>query len=38
MSQSKISVAHVRLKAGKSFDEFILAFEGQLGHFDEDVY
>lgn len=38
MSQSKISVEHVRLTAVKPFDEFTAAFEGQLGHFDEAVY
>lgn len=38
MSQSKISVEHVRLTAVKPFDEFTAAFEDQLGHFDEAVY
>ena len=38
MSQSSISVAHVRLTTEKPFDEFTAAFEGQLGLFDQDVY
>jgi uncharacterized protein (DUF302 family) len=38
MSQSSIRVEHVRLKAEKPFDEFTAAFEGQLRHFDQDVY
>ena len=38
MSRSKFIVEHIRLTALKPFDEFISAFEGQLGRFEEDVY
>ena len=38
MSQSTISVKHVRLTVDKPFDEFTVAFERQLGHFEENVY
>jgi uncharacterized protein (DUF302 family) len=38
MSRSNFSVEHVRLTALKPFDEFIAAFEGQLGRFEEGIY
>jgi uncharacterized protein (DUF302 family) len=38
MSQSRISIEHVRLTADKPFEEFTAAFEQQLGHFEPDVY
>jgi uncharacterized protein (DUF302 family) len=38
MSQSSISIEHVRLTVSKPFDEFSTAFEGQLGRFDSSVY
>jgi uncharacterized protein (DUF302 family) len=38
MSQSRISIEHVRLTVDKPFDEFTAAFEGQLGRFVPSVY
>jgi uncharacterized protein (DUF302 family) len=38
MSQSRISIEHVRLTVDKPFDEFTAAFEGQLGRFVPGVY
>ena len=38
MSQSRISIEHVRLTVDKPFDEFTAAFEGQLGRFEPSAY
>jgi uncharacterized protein (DUF302 family) len=37
MSDSRYTVAHVRLETNKSFEEVATAFERQLGTFDPDV-
>jgi uncharacterized protein (DUF302 family) len=38
MSQSRISIEHVRLVVDRPYDDFRAAFEGRLGRFEPDVY
>jgi uncharacterized protein (DUF302 family) len=38
MSQTRINIEHIRLSAGKPYEQVIAAFENQLGHFDPHAY